>query len=278
MLAAIEEVLLSEKPDMVLVYGDTNSTLAGALAAVKLHIKVAHVEAGLRSFNRAMPEEINRIATDAISDLLFCPSQSSKNQLLKEGIVADKVHFVGDVMFDAVKFYAGQANGRYDVSEFKKKEKPIVAMTLHRAENTDNPTRLQSIFTALSELSKVYSIIFPVHPRTAQIIKSYDTGEIKLVPPVGYLEMLSLVQQSGLVITDSGGLQKEAAFLGRPCLTLRDETEWTELLEAGCNRLAGADSQKILAFANELVGQDVCLPEHYYGVGDAGQKIAEKLF
>ncbi|WP_348655567.1 UDP-N-acetylglucosamine 2-epimerase (non-hydrolyzing) [uncultured Sulfitobacter sp.] len=245
-LEAIEQVLLDEKPDCVLVYGDTNSTLAGALAAVKLHVPVAHVEAGLRSFNRRMPEEINRILTDHASDLLFAPTKTAMRNLAKEGIPTDRTHLVGDVMYDACLFYSDRARKPEWFDTLGVEPLDFVLATVHRAENTDNPTRLAGILRGLAGAKR--PVIFPVHPRTRQKIDALALAEqlgLHLVPPVGYLEMIWLEQNCAVVATDSGGVQKEAYFHGKPCVTLRDETEWVELVEAGVNVLAGTDAESV---------------------------------
>ena len=248
MIEKIEEILLQEKPDWVMVYGDTNSTLAGAIAASKLHIKIAHVEAGLRSFNMRMPEEVNRIITDRISSVLFCPTQAAVANLNKESIgqwqTDAKVVLSGDVMQDGAIFYKDLAQkppGLVVSDEF-------VLCTIHRAENTDDPTRLGAIFEALNKIAQSKQVILPLHPRTKKIIQNLElnTQNLTLIDPVGYLNMVWLIDNAGLVMTDSGGLQKEAYFFGVPCITLRDETEWLELVEAGANVLVGADKDKIL--------------------------------
>ena len=247
MLAKIEEVLLTEQPDWVLVYGDTNSTLAGSLAAVKLHLKIAHVEAGLRSFNRAMPEEINRVMTDHVSDLLFCPSQTAVDHLATEGIRRG-VHLVGDVMADVLAFAKSHLSNRAALLEqFGLSQEGYLLATVHRAENTDDPTRINNILAAFNAVDE--PLIFLVHPRTRKILT--DLGftpapHLQLLEPVGYLDMVTLAQSARLILTDSGGLQKEAYWLDRPCLTLRDETEWVETVAAGWNRLVGADKKGII--------------------------------
>ena len=253
MLEKIEAVLLQEKPDWVLVYGDTNSTIAGALAAKKLHIKVAHVEAGLRSFNMDMPEEINRILTDRISDILFCPTETAVNNLKKEGYENINCRIVrnGDVMQDAALFYAGRAvRPKADIPE------DFVLCTVHRAENTDDPERLRNIFSALEEISKTCRVVLPLHPRTKGKLSAigYDTNNshILFIEPVGYLEMVWMLKHCRLVMTDSGGLQKEAYFFDKYCITLRDETEWVELVKHGYNFLAGDDKGKIISLYNHI--------------------------
>ena len=253
MLEKIEGVLLQEKPDLVLVYGDTNSTLAGALAAKKLHIKVAHVEAGLRSFNMDMPEEINRILTDRISDLLFCPTDTAISNLKREGFdnIDCKIIENGDVMQDAALFYATKAKKPdFDIPT------RFALCTTHRAENTDDPNRLQAIFTALEKISEKYPVVLPLHPRTkaklADIHYDFTHTKIHFINPVGYLEMVYLLKNCQFVLTDSGGLQKEAYFFRKNCVTLRDETEWIELIMNGFNILAGANTQTILEAVDEM--------------------------
>ncbi|MDX1838015.1 non-hydrolyzing UDP-N-acetylglucosamine 2-epimerase [Legionella taurinensis] len=285
MLAAIEDVLIREKPDWVLVYGDTNSTLAGALAAAKLHIPVAHVEAGLRSFNRKMPEEINRITADHLSQLLFAPTENGKQQLLKEGIDPRQIVNVGDVMLDATLFYNElNASRQTKVDEWQLLAKPYVLATIHRAENTDNESRLQNICNALIELSKTYRIILPLHPRTRAALsqKSYFTTlekQVFLTEPVGYLDMLALEKHAAFIVTDSGGVQKEAYFNQVPCITLRDETEWVELVEAGWNQLCSPDEafslHDYVVRAKTLVLKQSA--ENLYGQGRAAERIVEIL-
>ena len=284
MLAAIEDVLLTEKPDWVLVYGDTNSTLAGALAAAKLHIPIAHVEAGLRSFNRKMPEEINRITTDHLSTLLFAPTDNGSQQLLKEGIDLDKILNVGDVMYDATLFYNERnANRHTMVDALNLKAQPYALATIHRAENTDSESRLRHICNALIELSKTMKVVLPMHPRTRAVM--LKTGEfatfarqINIIEPVGYLDMLALERDASLIVTDSGGVQKEAYFNQVPCITLRDETEWVELVTAGWNQLCSPDKPfslpGLMAQTQSRVSQS---QTKLYGNGDAAQKIVQIL-
>lgn len=246
MLARIEEVLLAEQPDWVLIYGDTNSTLAGALAAAKLHIKVAHVEAGLRSFNRAMPEEINRVVADHVSDLLLCPSQTAVDNLSVEGITRG-VHLVGDVMADALAFATQRARSNSAVlARLGLAKRGYLLATVHRAENTDNPTRLRNILAAFDVLEE--PIVFPVHPRTRKAMEALGhelAAHVQLIEPVGYLDMVMLEQSARMILTDSGGIQKEAYWLGVPCITLRDETEWVETVQAEWNVLAGTNMTRI---------------------------------
>jgi len=278
MLEKIEEVLLSEKPDWVLVYGDTNSTLAGALAAKKLHIKVAHVEAGLRSFNMNMPEEINRILTDRISDVLFCPTSIAVDNLKKEGYenINAKIINVGDVMLDVALFYTERAikPKTYLPIEF-------VLCTVHRAENTDDVNRLKSIFERLEIISKTNPVVLPLHPRTKSKLISidydFDNSKIKFINPVGYFEMIWLLQNCSFVMTDSGGLQKEAFFFQKYCITLREETEWTELVENGFNILAGSESRSILKAVESIHSKAVYFNANLYGKGDAAEKIVCEL-
>ncbi len=275
-LEAIERVLLDEKPDMVLVYGDTNSTLAGALAAVKLHIPVAHVEAGLRSFNRRMPEEINRILTDHASDLLFAPTTTAMRNLAKEGIPDTRMHLVGDVMYDACLFYRDRARRPEWFDTLGVEPLDFVLATVHRAENTDDPARLTGILRGLAGAGR--PVIFPVHPRTRQRINALDLADqpgLHLVPPVGYLEMVWLEQNCAIVATDSGGVQKEAYFHGKPCVTLRDETEWVELVEAGVNVLVGASERDITGALNNIVTVEKSL--NLYGGGSSAFEILKLL-
>ncbi len=247
MLEKIEEVLIKERPDWVLVYGDTNSTLAGALAASKLHIKIAHVEAGLRSFNRAMPEEVNRVVTDHLSGLLFCPGQTAVDNLSREGIVRG-VHIVGDVMADSLAYASERVNDSSGVlSRYELTKGRYLLATIHRPENTDHPGRLEGIMEALNALSE--TVLFPVHPRTLKVMK--ETGgvlsrHVKLAEPMGYLDMVALEKSARMILTDSGGIQKEAYWLSVPCITLRDETEWVETVQTGWNILTGADKEKIV--------------------------------
>jgi UDP-N-acetylglucosamine 2-epimerase len=254
MLIEIEKVLLKENPDMVIVFGDTNSTLAGALSASKLHIPLAHVEAGLRSFNKKMPEEINRILTDHISNILFCPTQTAVENLKKEGITKG-VYLVGDIMFDALMHFSKISKVKSKILEkLNLKPKNYYLVTVHRAENTDNYERLKNILIALSQLDK--PVIFPIHPRTKKMIEYFGLNNlldvILVIKPVGYLDMLRLEKNAKAILTDSGGIQKEAFWLKIPCITLRDETEWIETVELGWNRLAGSDIEKILSAVKDL--------------------------
>ncbi|WP_345793236.1 UDP-N-acetylglucosamine 2-epimerase (non-hydrolyzing) [Thauera sp. JM12B12] len=280
MLEAIENVLLSEKPDWVLIYGDTNSTLAGALAAAKLHIPVAHVEAGLRSFNMRMPEEINRILADRVSNLLFCPTEVAVENLAREG-VKKGVSLVGDVMYDVSLYYRDVARSRSDaLDRFNLKEGEYVLATCHRAENTDDPTRLREIGLALADLAANQAVILPVHPRTAKIMA--DQGlipamrNVKLVDPLPFLDMIRLEQSARLIVTDSGGVQKEAFFYDVPCVTMRDETEWVETVELGWNVLTGASRERILSAASSPA-RPVEKGNLPYGDGKASEKIVAAL-
>lgn len=280
MLARIEEVLLKEKPDRVLVYGDTNSTLAGAIAAVKLNIPVAHVEAGLRSFNKRMPEEVNRVITDHISSLLFCPTESAVENLKREGIT-EGVYKVGDVMYDSVLYNLKKAEERSEIlNDLKIEPKGYFLSTLHRQENTDDPERLASIFTVLSGLD--YPIIIPMHPRTKKTIEEHafppgNLNKLMIIPPVSYLDMLILEKNARLILTDSGGVQKEAYFFKIPCITLRDETEWVETVEAGWNRVAGADPAKIREAIEATISIPLKAYQDFYGDGKASERILEIL-
>lgn len=281
MLLGIEKILMQEKPDWLLVYGDTNSTIAGALAAAKLGVKIVHVEAGLRSFNRNMPEEINRVVTDHLSQLLLCPSETAVQNLTQEGIHGG-VCLVGDVMQDSVIEFSHVAEEKSNIlSVLGLQSKKYALATVHRAENTDQPNKLSSIFAALSSMP--FPIIFPVHPRTRNklqqhgVISLLDVGSIKAIDPVGYLDMLMLQRHASIIFTDSGGIQKEACWLMVPCVTLREETEWTETVEAGVNRLTGADEgrirQAVYAFINHPPSFDVPL----YGDGNAASHCVEAI-
>ena len=289
MIEKIEEVALKENPDWIMVYGDTNSTLAGAIVASKLHIKLAHIEAGLRSFNMKMPEEVNRILTDRVSTILFCPTDTAMKNLKAEGFPfslttnhQQLITNVGDVMQDGAMFYKSLAKIPEAVSSLwslvssedskkqnlqtinqKPKTKNYILCTIHRAENTDDETRLRSIFEALNEIAKEKQIILPLHPRTKKLLENLQTKNQKLltknltiIDPVGYLEMVWLIDNCDLVMTDSGGLQKEAYFFEKQCITLRDETEWVELVECGANRLVGADKEKIVSSYQLLVSSE----------------------
>lgn len=267
MLESIETVLLKEKPAAVLVYGDTNSTIAGALAAVKLHIPVAHVEAGLRSFNRQMPEEINRIVADHVSDILLCPTQVAVTNLAKEGVTKN-VYMIGDVMYDATLQATARAQTESRIlDELRLKPRQYALATLHRAENTDDPNQLQRVFAWLAEQAEHLPIIMPLHPRTRKILEplGLEPQGIRIVSPVGYIDMARLANNAAGIFTDSGGLQKEAYFHRVPCVTLRQETEWVETVDAGWNRLWTTD-----AYAERREIAD-------YGTGEASLKVAQLL-
>lgn len=281
MLEEIEKVLTVEKPTSVVVFGDTNSTLAGALAAAKLHIPVAHVEAGLRSFNMKMPEEINRILTDRISNWLFCPTETAVKNLHREGFenFNVKIENTGDVMYDVALFYSQISEKHATVlKSLKQNSRPIVLTTLHRQENTDDLKRLRSIVEALNELNTEFRIVLPLHPRTKKIIERENIRvNFEPLEPVGYFDMIELLKNCAFVITDSGGLQKEAFFFKKQCLIIRDETEWTELVELGYNHLVGADKQCILKKAREIKNSNPAFQEKPYGEGNAAEKIARMV-
>lgn len=287
MLELLEQVLLSEKPDIVLVYGDTNSTLAGTLAAVKLHIPVAHVEAGLRSFNRQMPEEVNRVLTDHASDLLFAPTKTAVKNLRIEGITRARIHLVGDVMYDAALHSEAKATGESCImEELGLEPKGYILATVHRAENTDDPARMWAIFEGLASVAEEVPVILPLHPRTrATLVRERALKEasrhIRLIGPVSYLDMVMLERNAQLIATDSGGIQKEAFFYRVPCVTLREETEWVELVEMGWNtcvspKLASEVHQGIMQRLNSLP-TPVSAKLHPYGEGNAGSLIVEHL-
>ena len=300
MLERIEMVLQKERPERVLVYGDTNSTLAGALAAAKLKIPVAHVEAGLRSFNRAMPEEVNRLLTDHLSTFLFCPTDQAVRNLLKEGIKDGGTRIVknvGDVMYDSILYYSKIAKRRSAILEelglytsnsvrnadlHSLRTPNYYLATLHRAENTDDPKKLKSIFRALNEIGKKTPVVLPLHPRTKKMIKAYhlfsEFKSIKFIEPVSYLDMLKLGKNAKAILTDSGGVQKEAYWFGVPCLTLREETEWVETIESGWNVLVGTSVERIMKEADHAGGRRRYLKRNrIFGDGKASQKIVQIL-
>lgn len=287
MLIEIEKVLLDEKPDAVLVYGDTNSTLAGALAAVKLHIPVAHVEAGLRSFNMAMPEEVNRILTDRVSQWLFTPTEAAAAHLLREGVDASKIVPVGDVMFDVALHQGSRVSARGGLLGKLREQSGInpgayCLATVHRAENTDHPARLAAIVDALTMFAREVPVVWPLHPRTRGVLAKQGkldalAKNVILIDPVGYLDMVQLEKHAALIATDSGGVQKEAFFYSVPCVTLRDETEWVELVAAGWNRLASpTDAASVLTALRTSLGT-IGKQVSPYGAGDAANRIVQRL-
>jgi len=298
MMQRIETVLINERPSMTIVYGDTNSTLAGALTAAKLLIPVAHVEAGLRSYNKKMPEEINRVLTDHVSNLLFCPSISAVNNLYKEGftnvmesgfeikngfnlsrsISQPLAINIGDVMFDSILKYAKLADISSDIlAKLGLEKKEYVLATLHRAENTDNKERLRSIFEALRKINKDIKLILPLHPRTRKVVNEsrIDISGLEVIEPVSYLDMIRLEKNAKVICTDSGGMQKEAYFCRVPCITLRDETEWEETLESGWNRLVDAKPDRIRTCLEDVLSDswDSKPQVSQYGDGKAAEKI-----
>lgn len=272
MIEGIEKIILKEKPDWVLVYGDTNSTIAGALAGKKLQLRIAHIEAGLRSFNTDMPEEINRILTDRISDMLFCPTSTAIENLKHEGVRNSKLFLSGDVMLDAVLHYLPQAKApEAEIpSEF-------ILATIHRQENTDDVVRLLDIFRAMNEISAALPVVMPLHPRTTKLIDKKKYPNIVFINPVGYFEMLYLLKHCHLVITDSGGLQKEAFFMSKPCVTVREQTEWVELIDQGVNVLTGANYQNIRQYTEIMLNKKLDFSLNLYGNGKAGKKIIAEL-
>jgi UDP-GlcNAc3NAcA epimerase len=283
MLEAIEKTVAELAADWVLVYGDTNSTLAGALAAAKLHIRVAHVEAGLRSFNRRMPEEINRVLTDHASDLLFAPTQAAVANLKHEGIPDERIHCVGDVMYDAALYYGAKAEREsLIIKNLALQPKQYVLATIHRAENTDDAERLRHIFDGLARAATEIPVVVPLHPRTREVLKRSGrleqlSDQLLIVEPVGYLEMVMLEKHAQLIVTDSGGVQKEAFFYEVPCITLRHETEWVELVELGWNRLVPPTSaDAILSGLQDMLGQRGSQASPY-GDGNAAGKIADAI-
>jgi UDP-GlcNAc3NAcA epimerase len=279
MLESIEKIMMEDRPEGVLVYGDTNSTIAGALAASKLHIPVIHVEAGLRSFNMKMPEEVNRVLTDRISSLLFCPTDAAVKNLSNEGFNQMPCQIIknGDVMQDAAIFYAGSASKKSTIIR-DLILKSFVLSTIHRQENTDNIENLQSIIEGLEEINNQVQVVMPVHPRTRQIItKSIKKPNFLMIDPIGYFDMISLLSSCELVITDSGGVQKEAFFFQKNCITLRDQTEWTELVENGFNILVGSNKQKLLEAFGNMTNMKSDFSIDLYGKGNASEKAAQAI-
>jgi UDP-GlcNAc3NAcA epimerase len=281
MLEGIENILKIENPDYVLVYGDTNSTLAGALAAKKLHIKLVHVEAGLRSFNMAMPEEMNRILTDRISDMLFCPTQNAINNLILEGFERfdAQIFNCGDIMYDAALFYKEKANQESNIlSSLKITAENFVLATIHRQENTDDLERLKNIVEALNYIHQSKKVIVPLHPRTKKILENSQIHiDFVVIEPIGYMDMIALTSNAYMVMTDSGGLQKEAFFFGKYCITLRDQTEWIELVDSGYNTLAGADTNKIIHSFESVDVTTINFNVNLYGDGQTAAFIIDKL-
>jgi UDP-GlcNAc3NAcA epimerase len=277
MIEKLEGLMLNEKPDWILLYGDTDSTLAGALAASKLHVPVAHVEAGLRSFNRRMPEEINRVLTDHVAELLFAPTETGRQNLINEGIPQEKIKLVGDVMYDAALFYKEKARKPFLPDELAIQGGDFVLCTIHRAENTDDSERLKNIFKGLGDSGE--TIVLPIHPRTRAKVVSTGISipaNVCVIDPVGYLEMVWLEVNCKIVATDSGGVQKEAYFHEKPCVTLRPETEWVELLTAGVNVLVDADAGLIAdALSDQETGP---FSEGIYGSGNAGEILTRLIY
>ncbi len=285
MLEAIEKVLLEVKPDWTVVFGDTNTTIAGALAAVKLHFPLAHIEAGLRSYDRRMPEEVNRVLADCISDICFAPSESSRANLLKEGVAESRVMVVGDVMVDALNKYGAIADENSEVlSRYGLEPKGYLLCTLHRASNTDDPSILSLLMETFMEIGSKMPLVLPLHPRTREALRQINLLEeverkISVLPPASYLDMLKLEKSAKLIATDSGGVQKEAYIFGVPCVTLRSETEWVELVEAGWNRLAPptTKAEVVDAVLEELARETRPARPPIYGEGDASGRIADCL-
>ncbi|MDP6358614.1 MAG: UDP-N-acetylglucosamine 2-epimerase (non-hydrolyzing) [Planctomycetota bacterium] len=283
MLADLESVMLEEQPRCVLIYGDTNSTLAGALAASKLHIPVAHVEAGLRSFDRRMPEEVNRIVADHLSEILFAPTLTAVANLEREGLADRAIHCVGDVMYDAALHFADKADKESEIlGRLSLGPKDYILATVHRAENTDSSGRLGAIFEALQQLGQSQNIVMPLHPRTRNALTNAGMLErlsrIRLIEPVSYLDMIQLEKSAKLLVTDSGGVQKEAFFFRVPCVTLRENTEWVELLEGGWNRLAPPFvREEIIQQIEDALADEPVPVDSPYGDGNASQRIAEIL-
>jgi UDP-GlcNAc3NAcA epimerase len=282
MLRLLERDFTEHRPDAVLLYGDTNSTLAGALAAAKLHIAVLHVEAGLRSFNRNMPEETNRVLTDHVSEMLFAPTDLAVENLRREGLGDRAIVRTGDIMYDvALRARDKAASSEGVLAELSLAGKPFVLATIHRAENTDDPTRLLALLTALGAVAALMRVVLPLHPRTKKKIADSGfedrLGNIEVIEPVGYIDMVRLLSNAAVVATDSGGVQKEAYFYRVPCVTLREETEWKELIDTGWNRLAsGTDENRIAETVLKAVGASG-EPVQLYGDGHAAEQIADSI-
>lgn len=283
MLEKVEGVFIEESPDWALTYGDTNSTLAGALAAAKLHIAVAHVEAGLRSYNSRMPEEINRVLTDHMSSMLFCPTQTAVHNLAKEGIERN-VFLVGDVMFDAFLFNEKlSAEHSGILADLGVKPRGYCVATVHRQENTEDPDVLMELFDIFAEIGRIgFPVVVPVHPRTRQVLDSRQgpgrgSSAVMKIPPVSYLDMIALEVNASLILTDSGGVQKEAYFAKVPCITLRNETEWVETLQSGMNILASTSRPRILEACRMMLANRPAAAERFFGDGEAAGKIVSSL-
>ena len=280
MIEQIEKILIDEKPDSVVIYGDTNSTIAGALAAKKLDIKVIHIEAGLRSFNMKMPEEINRILTDRISDLLLCPTDTAIKNLHKEGFdnIDTKVVKCGDIMKDAVEYYSKTSSEKSNViKDLQLQNKSFVLATIHRQENTDDLQKLRSIFEGLEEISRELKVVLPIHPRTRKILENHNLKyDLTLIDPVGYFDMLELLKNCKMVVTDSGGLQKEAFFNNKHCIIVRDETEWIELVENGFAKIVGSDKQKMNLVFDDFKNLNSDFTMNLYG-NEVGLKIHNEI-
>lgn len=278
MIEGVEKALQVEKPDGVVLYGDTNSTLAGALAASKLRIPIVHVEAGLRSFDMTMPEEVNRVLTDRVSSMLFCPTETAVNNLKREGFdhLPAKVVNSGDVMYDAALYYEDKAQLKSDILRRIGGTKKYVLATIHREENADSPEKLRSIIAGLNEIHKQVPVVVPLHPRTRNILaQQYILPNFMIIDPVGYFDMIMLLKNAELVITDSGGVQKEAFFFGKHCITLREQTEWVELVEKGFNVLVGSDSRRLISAFNSFSVQRSDFSANLYGNGHAAKTMAE---
>ena len=280
MMIKLEGIVEDERPQAMMVYGDTNSTLAAALVAAKSHIPLAHVESGLRSLNKRMPEEINRIVTDRLSDILFCPTESAIDNLINEGVNQEKIHFVGDIMYDACIKYTKIAREKSTIiGDLDLVKNSFILATIHRAENTDDEKVLKAIIGALDAIAEEVRVILPLHPRTKSRVGDWENSRIEFITPIGYLDMLEMEKNAKVIITDSGGVQKEAFFHGVPCITIRSETEWGELIEYGWNQLIdptetnSLKERLLMAESNSSPGEEVSL----YGKGNASELIWDKL-
>ena len=280
-MVRVEQVLQEEKPELVLVYGDCDSTLAGALAAAKLTIPLAHVESGLRSFNREMPEELNRIATDRIADFLYCPTQTAHENLVAEGR-GEASEIVGDVMYDCALMFGAEARARSSILARMEVAQRFALCTLHRSENTDSPVRLRGIMAGIEAVAKILPVVMPLHPRTAARMREHGiqgpAGPVTLCEPLSYLDMMRLEMEAAVILTDSGGIQKEAFFHETPCVTLRGETEWLETVELGWNRIAGTEPHSIAAACQAMLSAPPAPARgNPFGHGDAARRIAQSI-
>jgi len=278
MIEAIEAILLKEKPDWLVVFGDTDSTLAAAIAATKIHIPIAHIEAGLRSFNRTMPEEVNRVLTDHVSSLLFTGTLSANENLKNEGVPESCIHTCGDIMYDVAQYYKEKDNNTSILSELGLKPNQFVLATVHRAENTSTKEKMEAIVEIFSMIEA--QVVLPLHPRTAKSMKDFQLSfpeNLKIIQPIGYLDMLELESHAEMILTDSGGVQKEAYFHKKPCITLREETEWVELVHAGVNFIVGLDIDRVQAAVSQIKASELDFSQNLYGDGFSADRMVDRI-